>query len=321
MKVLAYGEVMLRLRVEDYNLLSQSNRMIYSFGGTGFNVLSGLENFGISSSLLSFLPDNNLGKSAQGFIASLGVGCEHTYLTPGHLGSYIIEVGTGYRGSQVTYMDRSLSSFNTTILEDQKISKALEGVSHLHLCGIALSTSKTSLNNVLKLADAAKEKGIQIIFDFNYRPRLNQYAFHKAAYEQVLRKADIVLGSPYDVMSLMELDTSEDVLEQFMNQYDIKIFAGTLKDKNQYQGFVMQGKKMIKSQAYTIQHVIEPIGTGDAFASRLIAGILKEESLDIAVEKVTISGLIAHTISGDVVLVSEAMIDSFVPYEYVKVMR
>ncbi len=324
MKVLAFGEIMMRLSVEDERQLPQSDTFKYSFGGTGFNFLSGLNNFGVNTSLLSMLPDNNLGKAAQRYIKSYINDASCVKLTSGHLGTYIIEQGFGYRPSEVTYMDRTLSSFNTTKLDSETIEKSLEAVTHLHICGIALTTSTISKENVMKLVKRAQEKSIKIIFDFNYRPKLNDNIFNKEDYETLLHAADIVFGSKYDIINLLGYENTDDLetlFKDFMKSYQIDIFAGTIKDKYDYQGFMLKNDRLFLSNKLVIKDVKESIGTGDAYASRLVSGILHHEEPEITVEKAMISGLLAHTLYGDVVSVNEQMIDAFNYEAYARIIR
>lgn len=323
MKVLAYGEIMMRLEVPNHKLLHQSHQFDYSFGGTGLNVLTGLSNFGVSTRMLSSLPDNNLGDAAKRFISALNVDTSYIRKTEGYLGTYILEQGYGFRPSEVTYQDRSLSSFNTDILSEAICIEALDGVSHLHICGIALVTSEISKNNVLKLISLAKEKGITIVFDFNYRPKLSNNQFSKESYESVLKDADIVFGSKHDLHYFIDAD-EEDVaslFRAFMKKYQIKVFARTMKDKKAYNGFVMYQDRLFLSTDFMIDNVLESIGTGDAFASRLLAGIMNSESFKVSVEKATISGILSHSLVGDVVSVNEKMVDAFNYESYARIIR
>ena len=63
-KIAAFGEVMMRLQVPGYELLSQANTLNYSFSGTGVNVASALSHLGHEGFLISTLPENSVGDAA-----------------------------------------------------------------------------------------------------------------------------------------------------------------------------------------------------------------------------------------------------------------
>ena len=72
-KIAAFGEVMMRLQVPGYELLSQANTLNYSFSGTGVNVVAALSHLGHEGFLISTLPENSVGDAALSYIQKLGV--------------------------------------------------------------------------------------------------------------------------------------------------------------------------------------------------------------------------------------------------------
>ncbi|NLW14910.1 MAG: sugar kinase [Erysipelothrix sp.] len=324
MKVLAFGELMMRLEVPDNKLIHQVNSFNYLFTGTGLNVLAGLSNFGIETRMFTMLPVNNLADAAIKSIKSYGIETDYIERNGHHIGSYILEKGIGYRPSEITYQDRSVSSFNTHLLSKEVIKNALKDISHIHICGIALSTSDVSLNNIVNIIHQAHSLGIKIIFDCNYRPNLTSGKDLLDEYRMILSKADIVLGSKHDVISLLGYESTDDMeslFKTFMNDFKIDIFAGTHKDSTNYKGFLVKDNTYYTSKSYDIKQVLDPIGTGDGFAARLIAGILNQEDNKILVNKAAISGVLAHTLYGDVVSVTEDMIDHILEKEETRIRR
>ena len=81
----AFGEVMMRLQVPGYALLSQSSTLNYSFSGTGVNVASALSRFGYKGHLVSTLPSNPVGDAAVSYLQKLGI--TDSFITRG--GNYI----------------------------------------------------------------------------------------------------------------------------------------------------------------------------------------------------------------------------------------
>lgn len=69
-KIAAFGEVMMRLQVPGYELLSQANTLNYSFSGTGVNVAAALSHLGHEGLLISTLPENSVGDATVSYIQS-----------------------------------------------------------------------------------------------------------------------------------------------------------------------------------------------------------------------------------------------------------
>lgn len=112
MKILAFGEIMMRLNPSSFKTLTQIDSLDFSFTGTGLNILAGLAENGFVTSMLTALPDNNLGRAAAANIRKLNVLDQGIHYESNHLGIYILELGYGGRPSEVTYLDRAHSSFN-----------------------------------------------------------------------------------------------------------------------------------------------------------------------------------------------------------------
>lgn len=316
MKILAFGEVMMRLNPSNYKKLIQTNQLDFSFTGTGLNILAGLSVNGYETSILTALPDNNLGRTASANIRKLGVRESHVQYSGQHMGTYLLELGFGKRPSEVTYLNRAHSSYNQFVFTDKMIETSLEGVKFVHVCGIALSTSECSRKNALRVAELANKKGIKVCFDFNFRSSLNEKAERERlikAYKKILSNCSIVFGSLRDLTDLLAIKGAnpEEIVHKFMSDYKLEIFAGTkrtTKDNQKYlSGYLYHHKEMVVSDAFSYQ-VLDRIGTGDAFVSGILTGLIEEWDLKTTINFATVSGALAHTTIGDSPLLDKAFI-------------
>ena len=66
MKVLTFGEIMLRLRAPWHERLFQSGSLEATFGGGEANVAVSLANYGMDAAYLTVLPDNAIGDACTG---------------------------------------------------------------------------------------------------------------------------------------------------------------------------------------------------------------------------------------------------------------
>lgn len=312
--IAAYGEIMMRLEVPDNLLLRQAENLKYSFTGTGVNVTGLLSQFGYDTSLISAVPENSIGTAAIGAIRRLGIHSDFIIKNNDNLGMYFLEQGFGNRPSNVTYTNRQQSSFNTTDISEYDIVQSMKGVDVLHICGISLAMNNLTQNNILTIVKVAKEQGIKIVFDCNFRPSLwgdngNQRA--KPYYETILREADIVIMSEKDAINTLNLTTTkeskEEQLEELLlvvaEKFNIDIIAGTIRtvqgsNQNNIKGYLFKNETMYYSEAFEV-NILDRIGTGDAYTCGVIHGELSNMDPQEIVTFSTASCVLAHTISGD----------------------
>ena len=327
MKIIAFGEVMMRLTPPDHKFIEQTDSVDLSFSGTGLNILSNLSRFGYGTSLITSLPDNQVGRAASSYIRKLGVKDTSIVYKGNHIGIYFLEMGYGGRPSEVTYLNRSESSFSQSHKQDYDLDTAIMEADIVHICGISLMVSESVRKTTMYIAKKAKELKKTVCFDFNYRPSINLDKSHewiKGQYEEILPYCDIVFGGIRDLTELLDFSFDENirnttdrltsVSETFVKKFDIKLFTGTLREnKGEEQllkGFIRSDKGFSVSTEYKLE-ILDRIGTGDAFASGIITGFIEnwsdERSMDFAIS----NAVLAHTTFGDTPMVSKKIVEEY----------
>lgn len=320
-KIAAFGEVMMRLQVPGYELLSQAGTLNYSFSGTGVNVTAALARFGHTGYLVSTLPSNAVGDAAVSYLRKLGV--EHSFIIRGgnYVGMYFLENGFGARPSRVTYSNRLESSFNTApegTYDFEGIAKKMDVV---HFCGITLAMNDSVRLHMKTFAKAVKENGGTVAFDCNYRPTLwgeDGYEKAKPHYEEMLHLADIVMMNEKDAMFVLGMKTEkEERTEQLMElipavakKYNISAIAGTHRSINgdnthSLKGFIFKNQTFTFSKTLTFS-VYDRIGAGDAYTSGIVHGEAEGFSAEKTVAFAATAGMLAHTVVGDTPMSSES---------------
>ncbi|MFP7736586.1 sugar kinase [Priestia aryabhattai] len=310
----AFGEVMMRLQVPGYELLSQANTLSYSFSGTGVNVASALARYGHTGYLVSTLPSNAVGDAAVSYLRKLGI--THSFINRGgdYVGMYFLENGFGARSSRVTYSNRLESSFNTASEGTYNFKEIAKQLDVVHFCGITLAMNDSVRNYMKLFAKAVKENGGTIVFDCNYRPSLwgaDGYEKAKPHYEEMLHLADIVMMNEKDAMFVLSMKTDkEDRTEQLMDliptvakKYNISVVAGThrsINDNNTHslRAYIFKNQEFTFSKTLTFS-VYDRIGAGDAYTSGIIYGELEGFSPEKTVLFAATAGMLAHTTVGD----------------------
>lgn len=322
MKILAFGEVMMRMMPSDYKTLTQVNELEFLFTGTGVNILSGLYQMGEQVSLVTRLPDNAVGKAASAHIRKLGIHDEHIVYGGNHIGIYFLEKGIGNRASQVTYLNRKASSFGESQLSDYDFS-CLDEQDALHICGISLAMNENVREAAFAFVNAAKQRGIKVIFDCNFRPSLwneDERKYVKDIYEQMLEKADIVFAGYKDATLLLGMSVDQNLpfekqlevlLKQMCQQYHIKTIFGTIRHEDTLSGYMMNQNQLTISPQYTLT-VYDRVGGGDGFTAGAIYGYLHHMESQQLVTYATVSGVLAHTTYGDSPIVTKEQILDYI---------
>jgi 2-dehydro-3-deoxygluconokinase len=322
-RIAVFGEVMMRLQVPGYDLLSQASSLNFSFSGTGVNVASAMTRFGHTGYIVTTLPANAVGDAAASYLRKLGLLPTFIVNDGKYVGMYFLENGFGVRSSRVTYSNRLDSSFNTAPEATYDYDAIAEQVDIVHFCGITLAMNDTVRLHMKNLAKAVKARGGTIVFDCNYRPSLwgqNGYEKAKPHYEDMLGFADIVMMNEKDAIFILGMNTGkESRLEQLTElipavaeQYAIKVIAGTHRSINSDNTHSLQGF-MFKNHAFSFSKkltfsVYDRIGAGDAYTSGIVHGEFSEFAPDKTVEFAAAAGMLAHTIVGDTPMSSESEI-------------
>ncbi|MFD1168610.1 sugar kinase [Oceanobacillus caeni] len=321
-KIIAFGEVMMRLQVPGYELLTQANTLQYSFSGTGVNVASAMTKLGHDGYLVTKLPDNPLGDAAISFLNRLGIG--RNFISKGgkYVGMYFLENGFGQRSSRVTYTNRLESTFNTADISDYDLDSIAENADVIHFCGISLAMTDNVRESMKILAQKVKEKGGLVCFDCNYRPPLwdGGYAEAKPHYEDMLSLADIVMMNEKDAIYILGMETEkesrgdqlQDLIPKVAEKYNIQTIAGTHRGVNKDNshtllGYMYKDGTFVFSENITFS-VYDRIGAGDAYTSGILHGELSGFPPEKTVQFAASAGMLACTIVGDTPMSTEAEI-------------
>ncbi|AMC94582.1 hypothetical protein AOC36_11540 [Erysipelothrix larvae] len=330
MRIVAFGETMLRLSTQNNKALSQSQALDMLFCGTGVNLLRNLYQFGHEVSLISSVPDNDIGIAALSNLRMLGINEQAVTKSGNHIGIYFLEPGHGLRPSKVTYMNRSFSSFNTYQFTQEELRQALSGADLVHICGISCQTSVISRNNALLVASLCESMSIKLCFDFNFRQSLmdpNEYDTVLDAFKYILKRSTIVFGSVLDLEKTLQIEgsTFEERTLNFMNQYTVDVFSGTLKTLDHNDQLVIKGflckDSVFKSGKPIAVDVLDAIGTGDAYASGIISGLQSGWPIQEVIDFATRCCAVAYTTVGDYLNVTQEEILRMNPSKAQRVLR
>ena len=325
-KFLAVGEIMLRLTPPNYEKIRMANSFEVSYGGSEANIALALANLGVDSTFFTVVPNNSIGKSAVRMLRSNDVHCTPVILstpeeTPSHrLGTYYLETGYGVRASKVTY-DRKHSAITEYDFSKVDLEALLGEFNWLHLSGITPALSENCRKLILDCLRIAKEKGLTVSFDGNFRSMLWTWEEARDFCTQCLPYVDVLLGiEPYhlwidendhskgdwkdNVPLQPTYEQQDEVFKAFVDKYpNIQCIARHVRyahsgSENSLKAYMWYDNHTFESKLFTF-NILDRVGGGDAFASGLIYALMHNYKPMDMVNFAVASSVLKHTIHGD----------------------
>ena len=333
-RVVTFGEVMLRLKSPGVERLFQSPSLEASFGGAEANVAVSLAQFGVPVSFVSAIPANPIGDACLGELRKFGVDTSRVRRQGSRLGIYFLEAGANQRPSKVVY-DRSGSAMAAAKPGDFDWDVVLDGASWLHLTGVTPAISQSAADLAIDAARRAREKGITVSCDYNYRKNLWKYG--KSAPDvmrELVRHVHVGIANEEDCQEALGIELDVDVasgslatdryralaarmLEEFPNldKQVITLRESHSADRNGWSAVLHNGKDFLVSRRYDITDIVDRVGAGDSFGAGLIYGLHAYGDDARALEFAAAASCLKHSILGDFNRVSVSEVEALVAGE------
>jgi 2-dehydro-3-deoxygluconokinase len=324
-KVVTFGEIMMRLTPPGFLRFGQARSFDVSFGGGEANVSVSLANFGVATDFVTRLPKNDLGDACLATLGSYGVGTSKIIRGGGRIGIYFLENGAVQRGGKVIY-DREGSSIARIKKGMVDWDSVFEDADWFHWTGITPAVSESLCEVCREGIVKAKERGLTVSCDLNYRAKLWQWG--KKAGEimpELVSRCDIAVGNEEDadkVFGIRAKDADVSAGKVDAEKYgvvaaelkkafpNLKLIGITLRGSisashNTWSGVLSDGEKLFAAPVFDITHIVDRVGAGDAFVGGLIYGLRtygddRQKALNFAVA----ASCLKHSISGDFNLVT-----------------
>jgi len=329
-KVVTFGEIMMRLSPPGFLRFGQARSFDVIYGGGEANVAVALANFGVPVDYVTRLPDNDLGEACIQFLRGYGVGVDKIVRGGDRLGVYFLEMGAVQRGSKVIY-DRANSAMATIQRGMINWQQVFADADWFHWTGITPAISAGTADACLEAVQAAKELGLTVSCDLNYRKKL--WKWGKTPGEvmpELVADCDVAIGNEEDAdkvfgirapdtdvtAGVVEADKYRFVCEELAKRFpNLKTVAITLRGSisashNTWSGVLWQQGEFYVGPTYDITHIVDRVGGGDAFMGGLIYGLRtygenRQRALDFAVA----ASCLKHSIFGDFNMVTVAEVE------------
>ena len=321
MKVVTFGELMLRLCPTGHLRFNQSNQYQATFGGAEANVAVSLANFGMDAEFVSKLPMNEIGNAALNSLRQFGVNTDSVIRDVDRVGIYYYEKGASQRPSKVIY-DRKNSSFALSKKEDYDWNKIFERCDWFHFTGITPALSDELSLILLEACEEAKKRNITISCDLNFRKKLWSNQKANEVMSKLCQYVDICIANEEDAKDVFNIEAKDTQIEkgqlnkegyisvakQLQERFNFKAVAITLResfsaDDNDWSAMLYQDDKAYFSKTYHI-HIVDRVGGGDSFGAGLIYAFKNNMNAQEAIEFAVAASCLKHSIEGDYNMVS-----------------
>lgn len=302
--VVTLGETMMRIVPPVPLRLGQAESLNISFGGAESTVAANLARLGRSTSWYSRVPQNPLGHQLVRTMRGYGVDTDNVVFDDtARLGLYFVELGDMPRGIQVWY-DRK-NSAASMMNPDEIPAGWIEQARWLHLTGITPALSESCRQTVISAISRARNAGVTISFDVNYRALL--WPPHVAAdvLLPLCEQANFIFVARRDALSLFGVSGElPHIAETLQTRW-----GGTVVVTSGEQGAVAHnGTNLYQTDAIPTK-IVDRLGAGDAFTSGMIDQLLSGVSLSDALRFAAALAALKLSVSGDIAFVTRAEVE------------
>ncbi len=322
MRVVTFGELMLKLSAPGYTRLFQTPELDVLFCGSEANVAVSLAQFGMDSAFVTKLPDNDVGKAALRSLRSFGVDCSRIPFGEGRMGVYYAEKGASQRGSKVIY-DRAGSAIALAAPGDFDWEAIFDGADWFHWSGITPALSDSAAKITLEGCRTAKRMGLTVSCDLNYRKKLWLPDKAQTVMSELVSYADVCVANEEDAdkclgikaentdveLARLDADAYRQVAKAIHKRFGCSKVAVTLREsysasRNGWSGLLYDAAtdEVLTSRKYQLD-IVDRVGGGDSFSAGLIYGLCSGMPDQEALEFAVAASCLKHSIEGDFNLV------------------
>lgn len=322
-KIVCFGEIMMRLNPQRYRRFIQADNFEVSYAGGEANVAVSLANYGNEAEFVTKLPQNELAQCAVNELRKYGVKTDNIVQGGPRIGIYFVEKGASQRPSKVIY-DRAGSSIALAKREDFDWNRIFEGADWFHFTGITPALGGENPQICLDACRAAKEKGLKISCDLNFRKKLWTSEQAGETMSRLMPYVDVCIANEEDAADVFGIhaegtdvnggklsrdgyiSVARTLSERFGCEYVAITLRGSLSaNDNKWAGLLYKGGQACFSPEYLI-HIVDRVGGGDSFGGGLIHALRKGMGQQEAINFAVAASCLKHTIEHDFNLVTES---------------
>ena len=302
--VVTFGEAMIRLSPPNFERLEQAHSFNACVGGGEMNVAVLASRLGLKSAFVTRLPKNPLGRMIFDRIREQGVDASNiVWSDSDRAGLYWVEFGAMPRASSVLY-DRAGSAISKIEPGEVNWPSIFAETRLFHVSGITPALSSTAAETTKEAAAAAREAGVTVSVDLNYRSKLWSEREAQSCMTEIMHDTDILLTTEEDTMRVFKIkrDSYQDVAKELCERFGLRAVAITLREnisvwRNRWTAIAYADGKFYDDVTYDVE-IVDRVGAGDSFTAGFIYGYLQGD-IQLGVRYGNAAAAIKHSMPGD----------------------
>lgn len=326
-RIITFGEIMMRLNPEGYCRFVQADKFEASYAGGEANVAVSLSNYGMDAAFISKIPAHEIGQCAVNELRHYGVDTRSIVRGGDRLGLYFVEKGASQRASKVIY-DRAGSAIAKATAADFDWNKIFDGADWFHFTGITPALGGELPEICLEACKAAKELGLKISCDLNYRKKLWSNEKANEVMSKLMPYVDVCIANEEDAKDVFGIEAEDtdlnagkvnhegyiSVARQLSERFGFEKVAITLRGSisasdNEWAAMLYSDGKAYFSPKYNVR-IVDRVGGGDSFGAGLIYSLLSNYDEQKAINFAVAASCLKHSIEHDFNLVSVAEVEA-----------
>lgn len=328
MKVVSFGEALLRFSKQDNMRLSQGNSMDAHFGGSEANGAVSLSILGNEVRYVTRLPNNALGQSCVQRLREMGLDTRFVCWGGDRIGTYYFEQAASLRPPRIVY-DRKGSAFYTLQPGMIPWPQVFDGMNVFCCSGITCAVSQSAADATFEAVQIADEMGLTIACDINYRKNLWNYGARAAeVLPRLMSHASVIFGDagewelasglpriPFEAERSdypIDVEAYTDMFQKIAKMYPRcqKFILGLRNEVSTnhhlLSGVLYNRERLFTTKIYDINPVVDPMGVGDAYlAAYLHAHLTRHDDDQHCLDFSLAASALKSTIVGDFNLSTE----------------
>ena len=281
----------------------------------------GVARLGLTSTWVSRLPKNSLGRLAENRARQAGVDTSHVVWTSDaqtRMGLYFLEFGAAPRPSAVLY-DRRNSAISAIQPGEVDWKRVMQGAKWFHTSGITPALSDSAAAVTREALQAAKSAGLMVSYDLNYRGKLWTPDQAQAVQEPLMEFVDVLITTEEDTNVVFKINAKgkssaetyeqvsaesyKEVAQRLQEKFHFKAVAITLREnplvwRNTWTAIAYADGKFYEDVKHELE-IVDRLGGGDSFSAGFIYGYLTKNSYQAAVRYGVAFSALKHTMPSD----------------------
>ena len=286
-----FGEAMALFLASDTDSVLTARTYTRSTAGAEGNVAVGVCRLGLSAHFFTLMGNDQLGSAVLADFAAEGVDVSGVKRVASFSSAMIRNPGTT-APVEASYLRKGAAA---SLMTPEDLDRNLIGQSRwLHATGITCAISTSAAAAVAAGLDIARSANIKKSFDLNIRRKLWSEEEARAVLEPIARDVDLLIGGEDEYCAVFGTSDPQEAIRIAASRAN-KIVIMTHGPAELT--YAIDGQVVVVNPPQVKS--VDPVGSGDAFTSGVISGLLGGLTVADAIAQGTISGARVASQFGD----------------------